>query len=102
MYCAKAGYHTQVDVVDDEFQVDPCMLPHHCIPKKYKANYVQRFMYENLQKIRSDPHFEDAVVRKIWQDMLDALPLLQYYSREEIEEFMDEFMTSATRREEER
>ncbi|CAJ0592984.1 unnamed protein product [Cylicocyclus nassatus] len=77
MYCAKVGYHTQVDVVDDEFAVDPCMLPHHCIPKKYKANYVQRFMYENLQKIRSDPNFEDAVVRKIWQDMLDALPLLR-------------------------
>ncbi|VDM70483.1 unnamed protein product [Strongylus vulgaris] len=38
-----------IKVIDDEFQTDPCMLPHHCIPKEIKTNYVERYLYQKLQ-----------------------------------------------------
>ncbi|RCN37563.1 hypothetical protein ANCCAN_16528, partial [Ancylostoma caninum] len=53
--CAVGGSHVQVDVIEDEFQSDPCMLPHRCIPRRWATSTVERYMYERAQEIRKDP-----------------------------------------------
>ncbi|EYC45917.1 hypothetical protein Y032_0413g1008 [Ancylostoma ceylanicum] len=74
--CAVGGSHVQVDVVEDEFQSNPCMLPHRCIPRRWVTSKVERFMYSRAQEIRKDPKYADSVVRKLWQDMLDSFPTM--------------------------
>ncbi|CAJ0598780.1 unnamed protein product [Cylicocyclus nassatus] len=56
-HCCKEKWHNQIDLIDDEFQEDPCKLPHKCIPKSYSKNHMDRSMYENFQKIRNDPDY---------------------------------------------
>ncbi|CAJ0608777.1 unnamed protein product [Cylicocyclus nassatus] len=89
--CCKDGHFTQIDVVGDVFQEDPCRIPHRCLPKKIKTNSLERFLYQKLQNIRSDPAYADTPVRRLWQDMLDVVPLMENLSMEEVEELMDEF-----------
>ncbi|KHJ98607.1 hypothetical protein OESDEN_01410 [Oesophagostomum dentatum] len=67
------------------------MLPHRCIPKKWSKSFVQRYFYQKLQEIRNDPRFADTAVRKLWQEMLDAFPLMSHFTTREIDEVMDEF-----------
>ncbi|VDN21482.1 unnamed protein product [Cylicostephanus goldi] len=89
--CCRARRHVQIDVIGNDFLEDPCALPHNCLPKKAKKNFVERFMYKKLQEIRNDPNFADAVIRKVWQDVLDAFPQMPDFSLEEVREIMDEF-----------
>ncbi|CAJ0597558.1 unnamed protein product [Cylicocyclus nassatus] len=48
-------------------------------------------MYKKLQEIRNDPNFADAVVWKVWQDILDAFSHMPNFSLEEVREIMDEY-----------
>ncbi|KAL6723956.1 hypothetical protein Aduo_018898 [Ancylostoma duodenale] len=82
--CQVGGVHVRVDVNGDEFQCDPCMLPHRCIPRRWITNSVERFLYERTQEIRKDPKYADAVVRKLWQDMLDTSPTMSDLSKPSI------------------
>lgn len=101
MQCQIKGSHAQVDVLSkylstnhksemrisyfqviyDEFQSDTRMLAHRYIPRRWITTIVERFMYERAQEIREDPKYADAVVRKLWQDMLDAFPIMSDLSK---------------------
>ncbi|KAL6739302.1 hypothetical protein Aduo_012773 [Ancylostoma duodenale] len=78
-------------MVEDEFQSDPCTLPHCCIPRRWVTSTVERYTYERAQEIWKDAGLVDLIVRKLWQDMLNAFPAMSDLTLEEGQALMDEF-----------
>ncbi|EYC22364.1 hypothetical protein Y032_0017g3305 [Ancylostoma ceylanicum] len=91
VHCQTEGFHVPVDVVDEEFLSDPCMLPHHCIPRKWTTTHGERFLYQRLQEVRKDPKFVESPVRRLWQDLLNAFPEMSHLTLQEVHQLMDEY-----------
>ncbi|VDM71682.1 unnamed protein product, partial [Strongylus vulgaris] len=71
--CAAEKKNTMIAVVDDQFIGDPSSLPHVCLPFKTAQDKVDRLVYTECKKIRSNKRCASTSTRVAWQDMEDLI-----------------------------